>query len=148
MKITTESQVTLHFELALADGEIVDSNFDTRPATFIMGDENLPASFEQCLLGLEPGATERFEIAPEDAFGLHREDNIQSFRRHQFGADYPLEPGVVVSFADAAGAELPGVVLSLDGDYVRVDFNHPLAGKTLHFRVQIIDVQPAPTSAA
>lgn len=147
MKIDTTSQVTLHFELALPDGEIVDSNFAAEPATLIMGDENLPSGFEQRLIGLAPGDEATFEMTPEEGFGPHREDNVQSFRRHQFGSDYPLEPGVVVSFADAAGAELPGVIASLDGDYVKVDFNHPLAGKTLTFRVRIVAVNPAPTAA-
>lgn len=147
MKIEANHQVTLHFELALPDGEIVDSNFSGEPATLIIGDDNLPPGFEQRLIGLQAGEEATFEVPPEDAFGPRREDNIQSFKRHQFGSDYPLEPGVVVSFADAAGAELPGVVVSLDGDYVKVDFNHPLAGKSLTFRVRIVAVSPAPAAA-
>ena len=142
--IEANSQVTLHFELALADGEVIDSNFDSNPVTFVMGDESLLPGFEAVLMGLSPGAEEQFQIAPVEAFGPHQEDNVQSFKRHQFGADLVLEPGVVVSFADAAGAELPGVVSSLDGDYVRVDINHPLAGKTIVFKVRIIDVNEAP----
>jgi FKBP-type peptidyl-prolyl cis-trans isomerase SlpA len=53
----------------------------------------------------------------------------------------PLSPGLVVSFADAAKAELPGVIKSIERDYVMVDFNHPLAGKDLEFEVQILTVE-------
>lgn len=143
-QISNQSQVTLHFSLTLSSGEVIDSNFDGSPATFVMGDESLLPGFEAQLIGLQPGDEKTVTVPAEEAFGPHLEDNIQRFRRHQFGADYPVEPGVVVSFADAAGAELPGVVAELDGDYVTVDFNHPLAGKPIVFSVKILAVNPPP----
>jgi FKBP-type peptidyl-prolyl cis-trans isomerase SlpA len=63
-------------------------------------------------------------------------------KRHVFGADMVLEPGVVVSFADARQQELPGTISRVEGDEVEVDFNHPLSGRTLTFDVEIIDVEP------
>lgn len=147
MKIDQSSQVTLHFELALPGGEVIDSNFDRAAATFAMGDESLLPGFESQLLGLEAGDEKTVTVPANDAFGPHLQDNVQSFKRHQFGPDTVLEPGVVVQFADAAGAELPGVVSSLEGDYVTVDFNHPLAGKDITFRVKIISVASAPQDA-
>jgi FKBP-type peptidyl-prolyl cis-trans isomerase SlpA len=140
MLIAEGTQVTLHFALHLADGAVVDSNFADQPATLVVGDGNLPEGFEQCLLGLQAGDERSFTVPPEAAFGLHQSDNVQSFRRHQFGVDVVLEPGVVISFTDQAGAELPGVVKQLEGDFVDVDFNHPLAGETLTFKVQIVSV--------
>ncbi|WLD58855.1 FKBP-type peptidyl-prolyl cis-trans isomerase [Salinispirillum sp. LH 10-3-1] len=144
MQITNNSLVTLHFSLALPDGEVIDSNFDGSAATFQMGDGSLLEGFEACLLGLTAGDKKTVQIAAQEAFGEHMEDNVQNFKRHQFGADMVLEPGVVVSFADAAGAELPGVVSRLDGDYVTVDFNHPLAGKDITFSVSVVSVAEAP----
>lgn len=143
MLIAQDTQVTLHFSLHLADGAVVDSNFDEQPATLVVGDGNLPEGFEQCLIGLQAGDEQSFTVPPELAFGLHQADNVQSFRRHQFGVDVVLEPGVVISFTDQAGAELPGVVKGLEGDFVDVDFNHPLAGETLTFRVRIVSVSPS-----
>lgn len=147
MQITENSLVTLHFSLALADGEVIDSNFHGNAATFQMGDGSLLEGFEACLLGLNVGDRETFHVPAEKAFGPHLEDNIQNFKRHQFGVDIVLEPGVVVSFADASGAELPGVVSRLDGDYVVVDFNHPLAGKDITFMVSILSIAEAPEEA-
>ena len=66
--------------------------------------------------------------------------NLQTLKRHQFGPDMVLEQGLVVSFSDAANTELPGVVKTIDGDDVVMDFNHPLAGVELKFEVQIITV--------
>lgn len=137
--INQQSKVTLHFELALADGSVIDSNFQAKPATFTMGDGNLLPGFEQALLGLQTGDEKQLMIAPENAFGQPNPANMQTFKRHEFGADLVLEPGLVIGFQDPSG-EIPGTVSKIDGDFVEVDFNHPLAGKTIHFRVKIVEV--------
>ncbi len=139
--IGPESQVTLHFALRLEDGTEVDSNFDGNPASLTIGDGNLPESFERCLHGLVAGDRQQFTLTPEDAFGQPNPNNVQRFKRREFSPDLELEEGLVLSFADAAKAEVPGVIKSFDDDNVEVDFNHPLAGKTLLFDVAIISVQ-------
>ncbi|MBN7770499.1 FKBP-type peptidyl-prolyl cis-trans isomerase [Marinobacter daepoensis] len=143
LPIDSGTRVKLHFALKFEDGETVDTTFDKEPATLEMGDESLPENFEAFLVGLKAGDHETFSVPPEKAFGQHNPNNIQTFKRHEFSADMVLEPGVVVSFADARQQELPGVIKRVEGDVVDVDFNHPLAGHTLIFEVQIIDVEPA-----
>lgn len=137
------TRISLHFSLALEDGQTVDSTFGKAPASFEFGDGNLPAGFERYLRGLRAGDRKRFQVPPEDAFGQPNPNNIQTFPREHFSPDLELEPGLVVSFADASRAELPGVIQSIEEDQVQVDFNHPLAGQTLWFEVEILDVQPA-----
>ena len=80
---------------------------------------------------------------PEEGFGQPNDNNLQTIKRDQFDAGSELEEGMVFSFADAAGGELPGVVKTFDADEVTVDFNHPLAGRTLSFRVAIHNVEVA-----
>lgn len=143
LPIDKGTRVKLHFALKFEDGETVDSTFDKEPATLEIGDENLPENFEACLMGLKAGDHKTFQVPPEKAFGQHNPSNVQTFKRHEFSADMVLEPGVVVSFADARQQELPGVIKRVEGDQVDVDFNHPLAGHTLNFEVKIIDVEPA-----
>ena len=132
------TRVTLHFSLLLEDGEEIDTTRRGEPATFAVGDESLPPGFEAVLFGLSAGQEDRFTIAPQDGFGESKEDNLRLIPRDQFDMD--LEEGLVVSFA-APGGELPGVVKSLQGDLVVVDFNHPLAGKTLVFDVSVLAVE-------
>jgi FKBP-type peptidyl-prolyl cis-trans isomerase SlpA len=139
------TRVTLHFSLALEDGTLVDSNFDGSPAVFEVGDENLLPAFEQALLGMVAGAQNSFAMPPELAFGQHNPANVQLMSRGDFAPDFELAEGLVVSFADANRAELPGVIVAVDDDQVTVDFNHPLAGHTLTFRVAIVAVEPAVT---
>lgn len=143
LPIDKGTRVTLHFSLKFEDGETVDSTFDKDPAALEIGDENLPESFEAYLMGLKAGDHQTFEVPPEKAFGQRNPNNLQTFKRHEFSADMVLEKGVVISFADARQQELPGVISRVEGDEVEVDFNHPLAGRTLTFEVQIIDVEPA-----
>ncbi|BFM50347.1 peptidylprolyl isomerase [Marinomonas sp. THO17] len=137
--ITAQSRITLHFELALDDGQIVDSNFEQVPATFNFGDGSLLPAFEEALLGLEKGSEASFVMPPEKAFGAHNESNLQRIPRAQFDMD--LQEGMVVSFADVSKNELPGVIAEIGAEDVLVDFNHPLAGRTLTFKVQIISVE-------
>lgn len=136
-----DTRVTLHFTLRLAGGEVIDSTRDAAPATFVFGDGNLLPAFEQSLLGLKAGDRRAVVIEAKEGFGEYNAANVQKMLRSQFAPDVQLERGLVVSFADKQG-ELPGVVIGLDGDWVSVDFNHPLAGRDLGFEVEILAVEP------
>lgn len=141
--ISNNSQVTLHFALKMTDGQIIDSTFDHQPASLTIGDGNLLEGFERLLLGLKAGDHTTFEVSPEHAFGQPNPQNRQEMKRSSFAVDMPVAPGLMVSFADAQGAELPGVISAVQGDWVTVDFNHPLAGQVLQFEVHIIEVRDA-----
>ncbi|SDH66508.1 FKBP-type peptidyl-prolyl cis-trans isomerase [Pseudomonas panipatensis] len=139
-RIGPDTQVTLHFALKLDDGNVVDSTFDKQPATFKVGDGNLLPGFELALYGLKAGDKRTLSIEPEQGFGQPNPQNVQVMPRDQFqGMD--LSEGLLVIFNDAAKTELPGVVKAFDEQQVTIDFNHPLAGKTLAFDVEIIDVR-------
>lgn len=146
MSIGPGKRITLHFSVALTTGEVLDSTHEREQApSFVFGDGSLLPGFEQAITGLQAGDQKRFVIAAVDAFGEWREDNVQHFPRHQF-QEMLLEPGMVMHFSDASGAELPGVIKSLPEGRVEVDFNHPLAGRDLVFEVDIIRVVDADAS--
>ena len=137
--ISENSQVTLHFAIKLADGQVVDSNFESAPATFRIGDGQMLEGFEKALYGLAAGDEKQVEILPEQGFGMSNPNNLQTFPRSQF-QDMELETGLIISFSDAGNGELPGVISEFNDEKVVVDFNHPLAGKNLVFDVKIISV--------
>ena len=143
MAITIEqgTKVTMSFSLALESGELIDSNFDTEPATFVLGDGNLLPGFEIPLQGLKAGDQGEFIISPENAFGQRNPENIQQLGRDNFDQE-SLNVGDVFSFQNGEG-ELPGVVIEVGDNLVRVDFNHPLAGRNIIFKVNIIEVSPS-----
>ena len=140
-KINKSSEVMMHFAICLADGSAVDSSkVDNKPAKFVMGDGSLTANFENCLLGLQEGQSETFTLAPEDAFGLPNPDNIHHLELNKFSADVPAEVGTIITFTQPDGSELPGIIREVIADSVTVDFNHPLAGQTLTFDVDVLEV--------
>lgn len=140
MQISNGKQVELHFALKLESDQVVDTTFDKDPAKLVVGDGNLPEGFEELLVGLEAGDKHSFVVPPEKAFAQPNPNNLQTVKRSDFPVDMELEEGLMVSFSDANQAELPGVISSISDTEVVVDFNHPLAGKTLKFDVEIITV--------
>lgn len=151
-QIEAGSQVSLHFALALPDGEEIDSTFNGKPASFRLGDGSMLPGFEEKLLGLEAGSEHEVLIPAEKAFGAVNPDNRQRFSMDKFkhlldDELLPTRVGSVVSFRDPAGFELPGVVAEIADSYVIVDFNHPLAGKDIVFRVHILAVLPPSVDA-
>jgi FKBP-type peptidyl-prolyl cis-trans isomerase SlpA len=145
LSIGPGTQVTLYFSLRLEDGSVIDSNFDAEAATFFVGDGNLLPGFEEALFGLKAGDEKTLIIQPEKGFGVRNPANIQELPRSQFPSDISLEPGLVMTFADAQQMEVPGVVTSFNQTTVNVDFNHPLAGREIEFSVKIMDVNPTVT---
>lgn len=142
-EIHENSRVKLNFALRLEDGKVVDSTFERSPAELTIGDGNLPEGFEKHLFGMAAGDKRTVRVEPEDAFGQVNPGNIQSFKIEQFAQAGDIEPGMMMSFQDASGAELPGVISEIGEERVTVDFNHPLAGKSLDFEVEIIEVGAA-----
>jgi FKBP-type peptidyl-prolyl cis-trans isomerase SlpA len=146
-RIAEGARVTLHFSLALSDGTLIDSNFDKAPANFVMGDGSLLPGFEEALLGAVSGQYLDVLLPVEKSFGAVNADNVQVLPRRKFAAllansTDPVVEGTVLSFADAGGFEIPGVVKSIDEDTLVVDFNHPLAGREIRFNAHILGVIP------
>lgn len=138
-------KVTLHFSIALADGQLIDTTRERpEPAEFTVGDGSLLPGFEKAVFGLRAGDRRSVFIDAAHGFGDWNPDNQQVFTRVQF-SHLTLEEGMIISFADKSG-ELPGVVKAFDDDTVTVDFNHPLAGRDLVFEVDIIRVMDADAS--
>jgi len=142
LAIEHNSHVSLNFSLALANGDIIDSNFDRPPASFRLGDGSMLEGFEQELLGLRAGDEIESLLPAAQAFGEVNPGNLHRFPIAKFknlleDELIPAAVGSVVSFKDAGGFDLPGVVASISATTVVVDFNHPLAGKQILFKASI-----------
>ncbi|MGA1562187.1 MAG: FKBP-type peptidyl-prolyl cis-trans isomerase [Gammaproteobacteria bacterium] len=140
VRIAPGQPVTLVFSLSLSDGTVVDAATPEEPLHYVIGDGTLEAGLEQKLLGLTAGASAQFELQPGEAFGLPDEDNIHVLEVDAFPAELELRPGLVIGFTTPAEQEVPGTILDIDQGLVHVDFNHPLAGKTLQFAVKVLSV--------
>jgi len=138
--ITTTSEIIFHVTMKLDDGSAADSTkVNNKPAKLRMGDGSLSPAFEAELQGLSAGDSKEFTLYAKDAFGENNPDNIYHMERSKFEAE-SLEVGAIIMFAQQDGHEIPGVIREIVGDSVTIDFNHPLAGQTITFDVDVIEV--------
>ena len=143
-RVHSASFLTLHYRLGGPAGDIINT-FDGKPATLSLGTGELSPAVEACLIGLEEGAHQRFELAAGVAFGPRNPD-MQQWLARKVLADMgdPHETytvGDVVEFPTPDGrGKFAGVVVQLGEASVLFDFNHPLAGQPVQFEVQLIGV--------
>ena len=134
------SRIRLHLEICLADGTRALSSFGEEAMELVLGDGTLVPGLETLLVGLHPGADERFLADGSELYGPRDDAKIHWISRTDFPRDLEPAPGRVVAFEAPGGQEVAGMVLELEGERVKVDFNHPFAGRSLRIRAQILSV--------
>lgn len=134
------SRVRLHLEMLLADGTRALSTFEGDALDLTLGDGTLAPGLEHLLTGLRAGADECILADGSELFGPREETNIHWIPRSDFPADLEPAGGQLVAFETPGGQEIAGVLLEADRDRVRVDFNHPLSGRSIQIRAQVVAV--------
>ena len=139
------SFLTLHYRLAGLDGADIINTFNDKPATLSLGTGELAPAMEARLLGLAEGTRASFELAAGEAFGERNAELLQRVKRSLLDElgdpDEQYGVGDVVQFPTPDGqGSYAGVVREVGGDWLLFDFNHPLAGKPVHFEVHLIGV--------
>lgn len=142
MKVAANCVVSVDYSLHLGDGAVVDSSSDTEPLTYLHGSGQIIPGLEKQLEGMNVGQKKDVIVQPADGYGDRDPDNVQEISRDHFG-DRELNVGDEFVAVDDEENEIPVRVEKVAGDTITVDFNHPLAGKTLHFSVTIKEVRAA-----
>jgi FKBP-type peptidyl-prolyl cis-trans isomerase SlyD len=143
VSVNYELKVDENGELAIADKS------DGNPLVFIHGSGMLLPEFEQNVLGKSVGDTVSFQITAANGYGLRSEQDVvsipvDSFKDKEGNLDTNMiRPGNVLPMMDQNGHQFQGLVCEVTDDAVVMDFNHPMAGKDLHFTVTVVDVRPA-----
>lgn len=134
------SEVTMHFTIKLTDNTVAETTKKGEPSRFVVTQESLNDPVESQLIGKKVGQKFRVELAPEEAYGEVSDANIHYFDRDQFSQDVEPKPGDIFGFERPDGEEIPGVISKVEENRISVDFNHPLAGKTLLVEIEILAV--------
>ena len=132
--------VSVSYTASLPTGDIIDSVPDTEPITLVIGSGRILRAVEASLLGLEPGQTRTVDIFPEDAFGPYQRSLVHEVPRAAFADRIDPKPGMILSLAverEGVRQQVPATVLAADRETVTVDYNHPLAGKTITYTVRL-----------
>jgi FKBP-type peptidyl-prolyl cis-trans isomerase SlpA len=139
--VSRDSYLTLHYRLADDDGNEYVSTFDLSPATLQMGSGQLAETLENCLLGLQAGTRQTFELAGVDAFGAHNPRLVERIARSALPAEVELKVNSLIEFSSPDGtSNFAGFLRELTDSSALFDFNHPLAGKPIRFEVHLIAI--------
>jgi FKBP-type peptidyl-prolyl cis-trans isomerase SlyD len=134
--------VTIHFTVKDDLGNLVDSTSGEEPFSFLSGQEEILPVLEEQICAMSVKSSKQVVLKPADAYGEYDAEDIEVVQRSDFPKDTALEVGSDYVAEDEEG-ETPFTIKSIDGDEVTLDYNHPLAGRTLTFDVQLISVREA-----
>ena len=143
MSISENQVASIHYELrGVASGEILDSNLQSAPLSFIVGKGQIIPGLEEKIKELSVGDNANITVAAADAYGQYDENAVQTLPKEQF-AGLELQEGMTLYGQGEHGETVQVVVKSFNDENVVIDFNHPLAGKNITFEVEIFRVTPA-----
>jgi FKBP-type peptidyl-prolyl cis-trans isomerase 2 len=136
----------VHYRGGAVGEEPVEDTFNGEPEQVYIGVGAVPPGIDEALYELEIGETRTVRIPPEKAWGLHDPQGVRVYPRSMIPGGEALVDGSVFSWTNpASGARLPVRVLEAREDYVKVDFNHPLAGKELEYTIELVDIRTSAT---
>jgi len=139
-KVQNGDQVSIEYEGMLEDGEIVERSSDTGPVEFVVGSNIMPPGFEKALIGMGEGEEKTITMKPEEAFGPRDENLIHTVNKSVLGEKILPKPGMVLGMTLEKGEQthkVPALVVAVNGEDVTIDFNHPLAGKTIIYKLTL-----------
>lgn len=142
MLIEKNRVVQLHYTLRDEQGTEIDSSSGRGPLTYLHGKGNLIPGLEQALAGKAAGDKLDVTVPPEQGYGGRDDRLVQIMPRSKFGEVSELQAGMQVRASGPQGARLV-TVTKVERDFVTVDGNHPLAGRTLYFSVEVTEVRKA-----
>lgn len=142
MQVSENKVVSIHYVLKNSAGEVIDSSVGRAPLSYLHGMGHIIPGLERALEGKTAGDHVDVSITPEEAYGERNEALIQAVPRSAFEGVEEIEPGMQFRAETPAGSQIL-TILEVQDDQVIVDGNHPLAGETLYFSVEITDIREA-----
>jgi len=143
MKIEQHQVVSIDYELKNDDGVVLDSSAGQEPLTYLHGTGGLIPGLEKALEGKVADDELQVSIPPAEAYGEFNDSLVQKVNKAAFDGVDKIEPGMQFQAQGNEGEVQSITVTEVDGDDVTIDANHPLAGQTLHFSVQVREVRAA-----
>ncbi len=143
MSISDNQVVSIHYELRNVDnGEILDSNINAAPLSFIVGKGQIIPGLEEKIKDLKVGEKADIKVAAVDAYGVYDDNAVQILPKEQF-AGLELQVGMTLYGQGEHGETVQVIVKNFNDETVEIDFNHPLAGKDLLFAINVVEVRDA-----
>jgi FKBP-type peptidyl-prolyl cis-trans isomerase SlyD len=142
LKVADGQVVSIDYTLRV-DGEVIDSSDGHEPLEFLQGEGNIIPGLERELYGMAVGESKKVVVAAADGYGEFDEEALVEVPKAEFPAQIPLELGIELQVRGQDGETMHGHISNIGDETVELDFNHPLAGKELHFDVTIAGLREA-----
>src|SRR5690606_22610004 len=142
MEIADARVASIHYTLTDDAGQVIDKSPESRPLQYFHGAGNIVPGLEKALAGKQAGDSLKVDVKPEEAYGVRNEQLVRVVPRTAFQGVEKVEPGMQFQASGERGPMLVTVVEAND-EQVKIDANHPLAGRSLHFDVEVADVREA-----
>jgi peptidylprolyl isomerase len=144
-KVQEGDFVTVHYTGKLPDGEVFDTSQGRQPLEVQVGAGTVIPGFDEALRDMEENETKNFTLEPEKAYGEHDENLQRSFQRSDLPEGLDPKVGDTLALKTSSGEQVPVWVSEADENEIKIDMNHPLAGKTLNFEIQVVNISDKPT---
>jgi FKBP-type peptidyl-prolyl cis-trans isomerase SlyD len=141
MQIANDRAVLIHSKVSNSGGEVVDSSEGEEPLAYIHGQGDIVPGLEEALLGKAAGDRVQITVSPAQGYGEWEEDKVQTVPRAAFEEEGEIQPGMRFQAQGDDGDDVIVTVTRVTNDEVTIDANHPLAGQTLSFDVQVVSVR-------
>ena len=137
--------VSVDYKGTLRDGEVFDSSQGRPPLEVEIGADQLIKGFEDALLGMSLNEKKTFTLAPEEAYGLRDDTQLRSFSMSEIPPEMDPEVGQTIALSAPDGRHIPATITEVTAEQVTIDLNHPLAGQSLTFEIEIVGISSEPT---
>jgi len=135
--------VTMNFILKDDDGKVMDTTAEQEPFSFISGAKQILPRLEEEIGKMLIGSKKNVDLSAEEGYGAYQAESVKTVNKSEFPADTPIEVGQGFMATAPDGKHMQFFIKNIDGENVVVDFNHPLAGKALHFEVELLNMRDA-----
>ncbi|MFP7722071.1 FKBP-type peptidyl-prolyl cis-trans isomerase [Lysobacter sp. A3-1-A15] len=142
MEIADRCVASIRYTLTNDAGEVIDQSPEQQPLSYLHGAGNIVPGLERALAGRKTGDSFKVDVEPAEGYGVRHDGLVQSVPRSAFQGVDNVEPGMQFEATTDRGPVLVRVA-SVDEEQVTVDGNHPLAGQTLHFEIEVAEVRAA-----
>ena len=144
MQIADQKAVTIHYTLKDDEGTVLDSSKGREPLGYLHGVGNIVPGLEKALAGKAAGESVQVTLTPEEGYGARDDKNVRNvpLRKLSEGSEGKVTVGMQCQLRTRDGIQM-ATVTAVRGDYATVDLNHPLAGKRLHFDVEVVAIRDA-----
>ena len=140
MLIENGHKVSVHYTGTFEDGEVFDSSKDRGPLDFEVGAGQMIKGFDDAVVGMKVGESKDITLPPAEAYGERNDELMVEMPKENFPEDMEIEEGMQLQLTNQNGQPVPATVAHVGEEKITMDVNHPMAGKTLNFAIEIVEI--------